>query len=104
MCASCHPAGAANSSAANHLLRLTPWFLAAVPFVLRWPVRFQEDVAFAGQLPSLSVPSFSQPQPYPLVLMQQATPAQGGGWMVHLFLDACEAPAMQAAVDIQGGI
>lgn len=100
----CRAAWAANSDAANPLLRPTPWCLAVVSCTLRWPLRFQEDAAFVGQLPSLSVPSFSQPQPYPLVLMQQATLAQGGGWMVHLFLDACEAPAMQAAVEMQGGI
>jgi hypothetical protein len=36
--------------------------------------------------------------------MQQATPAQGGGWIVHIFLDAAEVPAMQQAVAAQGGL
>ena len=36
--------------------------------------------------------------------MQQAPPAQGGGWMVYVFLDDSEAAAMQAAVQAQGGI
>jgi hypothetical protein len=76
--------------------------LSAAP--ARWPLDYASDAAFAGVLPCMSVPSFSQPQPYPLVLMQQATPAQGGGWMVHLFLDAAEAPAMQDAVAAQGGL
>lgn len=77
---------------------------AAVRCCTRWPLDYAEDAAFAGVLPCMSFPSFSQPQPYPLVLMQQATPAQGGGWMVHLFLDAAEAPAMQDAVAAQGGL
>lgn len=70
----------------------------------RWPLDYAKDAAFAGQVPCLAVPSFSQPQPYPLVIMQQATPAQGGGWMVHIFLDAAEVLAMQQAVAAQGGL
>lgn len=75
-----------------------------VILITRWPLDYAADTSFGGQLPRLSVPSFSQPQPYPLVLMQQATPAQGGGWMVHVFLDAAEAPAMQQALEAQHGV
>lgn len=80
----------------------------------RWPLDYATDASFAGQLPLLSVPAFSQPQPYPLVLLQQATPAQGGnggggggsggGWMVHMFLDASEVAGMRAALAEQGGL
>lgn len=70
----------------------------------RWPLDLETHTNFAGLVPCITVPSFSQPQPYPLVLMQQATAAQGGGWMVHLFLDPAEADDMQQAITAQGGL
>jgi hypothetical protein len=69
----------------------------------RWPLDFATDAAFGGQLPVAAAPGFSQPQPYPLLLTQQA--AQGaGGWMVHVFLDADEAAAFKGIVEAAGGL
>jgi hypothetical protein len=76
-----------------------------VPVGCRWPLHFQRDACFAGQLPCAAAPSFSQPQPYPLVLLQQAAPAQGcGAWMVRVWLDAGDADALRQAVEAQGGL
>lgn len=70
----------------------------------QWPLDYAADASFAGQLPLLAVPSFSQPQPYPLLLMQQAPPGMGGGLLLHVWLDAAEVPLLQQAVANKGGL
>lgn len=70
----------------------------------QWPLDVDQHTCMAGLLPVVAVPGFSQPQPYPLVLLQQATAAAGGGVMVHVFLDTAEANALQQAIQAQGGI
>lgn len=57
----------------------------------QWPLDVAADAALGDQVPLLVAPSFSQPQPYPLVLQQPAPPAMGGGVLVHLCLDPEEA-------------
>ena len=70
----------------------------------QWPLEFEAETSMAGQTPIMAVPSFSQPQPYPLVLMQQATAAAGGGVVVHVWLDGSEVGLIKDAVAAQGGI
>jgi hypothetical protein len=70
----------------------------------QWPLDYSIDANMAGQLPLLAVPSFSQPQPYPLLLMQQAPPGLGGGMLLHVWLDGDEAPLLQQAVAARGGL
>lgn len=70
----------------------------------QWPLHYAADAALAGQQPVLAVPSFSQPQPYPLLLMQQAPGALGGGVLVHVWVDGQEVTLMQQAVAAQGGL
>ncbi|WIA17769.1 hypothetical protein OEZ85_009282 [Tetradesmus obliquus] len=70
----------------------------------QWPLDYAADASFAGQLPLLAVPSFSQPQPYPLLLMQQGPPGMGGGLLLHVWLDAAEVPLLQQAVAARGGL
>jgi hypothetical protein len=69
----------------------------------QWALQYEADAAVCGALPLLSVPSFSQPQPYPLLLMQPAPAAFGGGVMLQLWLDQSEVGAMEQAVAAQGG-
>jgi hypothetical protein len=70
----------------------------------QWSLDYAVDANMAGQLPLLAVPSFSQPQPYPLLLMQQAPQLLGGGVLLHVWLDAAEVPLLQQAVSAQGGL
>lgn len=74
------------------------------PHTPRWPLDVACDASLTGQLPSLVLPGFSQPQPYPLVITQQATPAKGAGWMVHVYLDPAEAADMAGIVEAAGGL
>jgi hypothetical protein len=105
--------GVVCNTCASPLIRGACLLLPLLPLLLllhcpsvhgRWPLDLTVDTNFAGQVPCVAVPSFSQPQPYPLVLLQQATAAQDGGWMVHVFLDPAEADDMQQAVAAQGGL
>jgi hypothetical protein len=70
----------------------------------QWPLDYAADADFAGQLPLLAVPSCSQPQPYPLLLMQQAPTGCGGGMLLHVWLDGDEVPLLQEAVAVFGGL
>eukprot|EP00775_Hariotina_reticulata_P008505 gene8505-8687_t len=67
----------------------------------KWPLDVAADAALGGHMPLLVAPSFSQPQPYPLVLQQSAPSAMGGGVLVCVWLDPAEADlfllAMSAA-------
>jgi hypothetical protein len=70
----------------------------------QWPLDYAADACFAGQLPLMAVPSFSQPQPFPLLLLQQAPPGCGGGLLLHVWLDAGEVALLQQAVAEHGGL
>ena len=70
----------------------------------QWALQYEVDAAVCGELPVLAVPSFSQPQPYPLLIMQPAPAAGGGGVLLHLWLDEAEVTFMEEAVAAQGGI
>lgn len=70
----------------------------------QWPLDFAVDACMYGSLPVYAEPAFSQPQPYPLVLMQHAPVAAGGGVMLHLFLDDVDVCGMQQQLLLQGGI
>jgi hypothetical protein len=70
----------------------------------QWLLDYAADAYFAGQMPLMAVPSFSQPQPYPLLLMQQAPQGSGGGMLLHVWLDAGEVELLQQAVAASGGL
>jgi hypothetical protein len=74
--------------------------LGALPSITatQWPIDYGADATFNGVSPVLVVPGFSSPQPYPLLLMQQAPPAWGGGLLLYVWVDAAEAPALCSAL------
>ena len=53
--------------------------LGALPSITatQWPIDYGADATFNGVSPVLVVPGFSSPQPYPMLLLQQAPPAWG---------------------------